>query len=41
MRTDASDYSFTLVIYLFSALSLQKKTIIFYGEENVHWNWIM
>ena len=36
------NYSFTLVIYLFSSVSLQlqRKYIIFYCEENVHWNWI-
>ena len=40
LRTAASDYSFVLVIYLFSAVSLQlwRKTMIFYGEENVDWN---
>ena len=40
LRTAASDYSFVLVIYLFSPASLQlwRKTMIFYGEENVHWN---
>ena len=31
-RTTASDYSFTIVIYSFSAVSLQL-TMIFYGEE--------
>ena len=33
----ADDYSFSLVIYLFSSVSLQLqgKTIIFYCEENV------
>ena len=31
-RTAASDYSFTIVIYSFSAVSLQL-TIILYGEE--------
>ena len=32
------NYSFTLVIYLFSSVSLQlqRKTIILYCEENVH-----
>ena len=35
MQTAASDYSITIVIYLFSAVSLQS-TMIFYGEENVH-----
>ena len=37
LRTAASDYSFTFVIYLFSAVSLQftRKTMIFHGEENV------
>ena len=32
------NYSFTLVIYLFSSVSLQlqRKYIIFYCEENVH-----
>ena len=32
LRTTASDYSFTVVIYSFSVVSLQL-TIIFYGEE--------
>ena len=32
LRTVASDYSFTIVIYWFSVVSLQL-TIIFYGEE--------
>ena len=38
LRTAASDYSFTLVIYLFSTVSLQFKikTMVFHGEENVH-----
>ena len=37
------NYSFTLVIYLFSSVSLQlqRKIIIIYCEENVHRNWIM
>ena len=37
LRTAASDYSFTFVIYLFSAVSLQftRKTMIFHGEGNV------
>ena len=32
------NYSFTLVVYLFSSVSLQlqRKTIILYCEENVH-----
>ena len=32
------NYSISLVIYLFSSVSLQlqRKTIIFYSEENVH-----
>ena len=35
-------YSFTLVNYLFSSVSLQiqRKTIILYCEENVYCNWI-
>ena len=37
LRTAPSDYSFTLVVYLFSAVS-SKKTMIFHDEENVHWN---
>ena len=32
LRTTASDYSFTIVIYCFSVVSLQL-TMIFYGEE--------
>ena len=32
LRTAVSDYSFTIVIYSFSVVSLQL-TIIFYGEE--------
>ena len=32
----ASDYSFTLVIYL--SLYNYERTMIFYGEEYVHWN---
>ena len=32
LRTTASDYSFTIVIYSFSVVSLQL-TMIFYGEE--------
>ena len=38
LRTATSDKSFTLVIYLFLAVSLQlyRKTMIFYGEENVN-----
>ena len=32
LRTVASDYSFTIVIYWFSVVSLQL-TIIFHGEE--------
>ena len=37
LRTAASDYSLTIVIYLFSTVSLQlwRKTMIFYGD---HWN---
>ena len=36
------NYSFTLVIYFFSSVSLQlkRKTISLYYEENVHGNWI-
>ena len=33
------DDSITLVIYLFSSLSLQLQKKI-YGDENNHWNWI-
>ena len=32
LRTTTSDYSFTIVIYSFSVVSLQL-TMIFYGEE--------
>ena len=32
LRTTASDYSFTVVIYSFSVVSLQL-TMIFYGKE--------
>ena len=32
LRTTASDYSFTIVIYSFSVVSIQL-TMIFYGEE--------
>ena len=32
LRTAVSDYSFTIVIYSFSVVSLQL-TMIFYGEE--------
>ena len=35
LRTAASDYSFTIVIYLFSVVSSQLN-MIFYSEENVH-----
>ena len=36
------NYSFTLVIFLFSSVSLQlqRKTIILYREENIYWNWV-
>ena len=40
--TIEDNYAFTLVIYLFSDVSLQsqRETIMLYCDENVHRNWV-
>ena len=40
--TIEDNYAFTLVIYLFTGVSLQlqRETIMLYCDENVHRNWV-